>query len=134
MNDQEKLLLVVEDNEELRFLVKMQLKKVGCLADFAINGREALDKMAENNYEIILMDVMMPIMDGLEATKIIREREAKENKEPTTIIAMTALSDKKSCLEAGMNDFLFKPVMLNQLISILKQWLPQKELGTEPII
>lgn len=118
----DKRILVVEDDEDLRYLAKQQLKKIGLMADTACDGKDALEKFKEKKYDLILMDVMMPVLDGVSATKQIRELE-KDSKIRTTIIAMTAVSDKERCLSAGMDDYLFKPIMLDNLKALVSKWL-----------
>ena len=118
-------LLVVEDDAALRFLVTKQLSRIGHRADFARDGREALEKAKAACYDLILMDVMMPGMDGIEATRLLRASEAPGSCPRPTIVAMTAFADKQRCLEAGMDDFVFKPVMLEQLKAVLSRWLKE---------
>lgn len=121
--ESKELILLVEDDDNLRYLAMRQLKKLGYPAHYAENGIEALRLIEEHSYDLILMDVMMPVMDGCTATKAIRDLESKDRK-AHIIIAMTALNDRTKCIEAGMDDFLFKPVMLQDLDRTLKQWLP----------
>jgi CheY-like chemotaxis protein len=109
-------ILVVEDQPMNQKIARMMLEKLGYQADVAENGQEALALAAEGDYGIILMDLQMPIMGGIEATQEIRSDFLLE--EQPTIIAMTghALSGvRESCREAGMNDFLTKPVGLEEL-------------------
>jgi CheY-like chemotaxis protein len=98
-------------------LNKLGYKKI----DIAQNGLEVLEKISQHFYEIILMDVQMPEMDGLEATKMIR---MCLNKQPV-IIAMTAnvmQGDRIACMQAGMNDYISKPVQLGELVNMLEKW------------
>lgn len=118
----DKLILVVEDDDDLRYLALQQLKKLGYRGEAACDGTDALDKLQENKYDLVLMDVMMPVMDGVTATKEFRQRE-KETGSYTTIIAMTAVSDKDRCLSAGMDDYIFKPITLDPLKALLLKWL-----------
>ena len=90
----------------------------------AADGVEAVEKAAARHYDIILMDMQMPRMDGLEATRRIRQLPALKD---TPIVAMTAnafADDRTSCIEAGMDDFLTKPLELSDLQKVLGQWLP----------
>ncbi len=90
----------------------------------AIHGGEALSKMKDHDYALIFMDVQMPVMDGLEATQIIRLNEQSENRSTyVPIIAMTANAEKQECYEAGMNDYVFKPVTLDQLEKMIERWI-----------
>lgn len=109
--------LLVEDNSVNQKVALRMLEKMGIKADIAGNGQEGVDIASKIKYDLILMDMMMPVMDGIEATEVIRQQE-----DPTvhraTIIAMTAnvmKEDIKRCEEAGMDDFLSKPVRLEKL-------------------
>ena len=129
MSNEQKILMVAEDNDTLRFVVKAQLSTLGYRADFAQNGQQAVEMVARGTYGLIFMDVMMPLMDGFEATRLIRQQEVRENRIRTPIVAMTAYSDKRTCLECGMDDFLFKPVILLNF----GQFEPGKILGDKNI-
>jgi len=94
-------------------------------ADVAVNGKEALEKLDNNSYDLILMDMQMPVMDGLTATRAIRRAEAESGRS-TPILAMTANAfseDRRRCLEAGMNDHIAKPVEPQNLYNSLIKWL-----------
>jgi CheY-like chemotaxis protein/two-component sensor histidine kinase len=105
-------ILLAEDNELNQILAKRVLNNFGCEVEIAENGKIALEKFRNKDYDIILMDIMMPEMDGLEATKIIRN-EFSEPKKNIPILAMTAFifteSDDNKYLEAGMDDYILKP-------------------------
>ena len=109
-----KTILVVEDNAMNQMVIKMITKKwLNTNVDFANNGEEGVKKLMENHYDIILMDLQMPIMDGYEATIAIRKGEAGENKKSIPIIALTAdvmETTKTRVLEIGMNKYLSKPI------------------------
>jgi PAS domain S-box-containing protein len=118
-------ILLAEDNLTNQKVALRMLKRLGFEADVAVNGLEAVKAVHEQNYDIILMDVQMPEMDGLEATRQIRTELAASNQ--PCIIAMTAAVmqlDREKCLEVGMDDFLAKPVRLEDLAQALKRWLP----------
>jgi len=109
-------ILLAEDNEVNRQVALAMLKLLGCRADSVANGREAVAAFEEGSYDFILMDVQMPEMDGFEATRRIRERCPPESQ--PRIIAMTAHAlrgDRERCLEAGMDDYLTKPLTLDAL-------------------
>ena len=114
-------ILIAEDDAMNQQMIKMVLKKLGYDATIVINGKEVLEEVGHGNYDLILMDIQMPEMDGLEATKMIR---LCLNSQPI-IVAMTTNSlqgDKEECLAAGMNDYISKPVNLQSLINILEKW------------
>ena len=115
-------ILLVEDNEiNIRLFINI-LKVRGLKCDIALNGIEALAAYEKNKYDIIFMDCQMPMMDGYEATKKIRNTENKH----IPIIAMTAHAmqgDREKCLEAGMDDYLTKPFGFNQVIDMLQKYV-----------
>ena len=113
--------LVAEDVLVNQKLVGALLQILGCESDFAVTGQEAVEKAAEGHYDIVLMDVMMPIMDGLLATEMIRS----SGNHTLPIIALTASvaqCDHDKCLAAGLNDFLPKPIDPQHLKEILIKW------------
>ncbi|OED45141.1 hypothetical protein ACH42_05610 [Endozoicomonas sp. (ex Bugula neritina AB1)] len=121
-------ILVTEDNKVNQMVARKLLEKLGCDCSIANNGQECIDMLTTHSYDMILMDCMMPIKDGYEATREIRA--AGNTHIP--IIAFTAKamdSDHQACLEAGMNDFIDKPINLNQMTSLLDRW--SKKLGKD---
>lgn len=126
-------ILLCEDNEVNMKVATMILKRLNLQIDFAENGQEALNKFLHIKYDIILMDCMMPIIDGYQATAEIRKFE-KENKiAPTTIIALTANAteeDKKKCLAAGMDDFITKPIRREIIEERINVWLAKNIQNT----
>ena len=126
-------ILVVEDNKTNQKVALNILKKFGCRADAAANGQEAVESFKTIPYDLILMDVQMPVLDGMSATRKIRalEKELPAEKRKSgdriTIIAMTAgamKGDQERCLAAGMDDYLAKPVRPEELRAKLVKWLP----------
>jgi two-component system sensor histidine kinase/response regulator len=114
-------LLLVEDNELNQEVARELLRHAGLSVDVAGDGRQALDKVAANAYDMILMDVQMPVMDGIAATAAMRRAGHRQ-----PIIAMTASvldKDRQRCLDAGMNDHLGKPIEPEELWAILLKWL-----------
>ncbi len=119
-------ILLVDDNEFNRKVALKQLDKLGYYATSAIDGHQALDYYQNTKFDLILMDCHMPIMDGYQATAHIRKIELSKNTH-IPIIAMTAnamLGDKEVCLNAGMDDYLSKPIVISDLNNILLKWLP----------
>ncbi len=127
---QKKKILLVEDNETNQAVALSMLKKFGLKADSAGNGAEALKILKKTPYDLVLMDLQMPIMDGMEATKLIRSSDSHLLNKDVPIIAMTAHALKgyqEVCFEAGMNDYLTKPVSMKALHNVLKKWLDLQE-------
>ena len=117
--------LVVEDTPVNQKLAKALLEKRGCTVTLAENGQEALTRLADARFAIILMDMQMPVMDGLEATRRFRQLEIGEGRARTPVIAMTANAmpgDRERCLEAGMDDYLAKPIRAADLHRILDSY------------
>lgn len=127
---QQKHILVVEDNRVNQMVAGLLLQRLGYKVSMANNGQEALNLLKHNTYDLVLMDVQMPVLDGLSATQQIREQEhVAQNNQHLPIIAMTANAsetDKASCMDAGMDDFMPKPVMQKPLQTILEQWLDKQ--------
>ncbi len=121
--------LLVEDNLINQKIVVLSLKKIVGNIDIANNGKEALDRFGNTKYDIVLMDIQMPVMDGITATKKIREIEASSNSHiPIIAITANALSgDKEKCLAAGMNDYISKPFQIEVLLQKMKDLLGIKE-------
>ncbi len=120
-------LLVVEDNETNAKVIMGLLKPLGVSADLAENGREALRMIQAARYDLILMDYMMPVMDGIEATEALRSMEG-EYYQSVPVVALTANEApdaKENCLMAGMDDFISKPVEPKELRAVLRTFLPK---------
>ena len=111
-------ILVAEDNPLNRKLVEAMLLKMGHRVEFAVNGREAVEGAAQDKHDVILMDLHMPEMDGLEATMAIRRRETEQHLRRLPIIAVTAdvlQGDRDKCIAAGMDGYVTKPLELSRL-------------------
>ena len=124
-------ILLAEDNLINQKVAQRILKEAGFNSDAVNNGFEAVQAVTNTSYDIVLMDVQMPELDGYSATKMIREFDS--NKKLIPIIAITAhalMGDKEKCLAAGMNDYLSKPIVSEKLINMLDQWL---KVGSLPI-
>jgi PAS domain S-box-containing protein len=119
--------LLVEDNEISRYIIINLLQMSGIHCDIAINGEEAVEACIRESYDIVFMDCQMPIMDGYEATKRIREIEG--DKKHTVIIAITSNAmkgDDIKCLNYGMDDYISKPVDIKQLTEMINQYVRDK--------
>jgi CheY-like chemotaxis protein len=114
------LILIAEDDAVLRLVLVKQLSRLGYVGHAAENGAEAVVMASKIPYSLILMDIQMPKMDGMSATRAIRENESASGRIP--IIALTANADKGACIDAGMDDFLAKPITLEQLSAVLAKW------------
>lgn len=115
--------LLVEDHEINQAVALELLHSVGIIADTANNGAEAIEAVNQKHYDLVLMDLQMPVMDGLQATAIIRQNPAFKQ---LPIIAMTAHAmqgDKERCIATGMNDHIAKPIEPDYFIRVLSQWL-----------
>jgi CheY-like chemotaxis protein len=122
-------ILVAEDNMVNQSVLKSLLRKIGYEAEYACNGKEVLEALEYKNYDIIFMDIQMPEMSGREATEILRKRSLGGN---PYIIALTANafeSDKQSCFDVGMNDFLTKPVSLTSIKLALAKTFENKDVA-----
>src|SRR5580704_10212763 len=122
-------ILLAEDNETNQFVALELLGGLGVELEIAANGREAVAMAQTKPYAAILMDMQMPVMDGLEATRRIRQMPALRD---LPIIAMTAnamKTDVQACLSAGMNDFVSKPIERGSLVQSLRRWLPPRDMA-----
>jgi signal transduction histidine kinase/CheY-like chemotaxis protein len=122
--------MLVEDNAVNQMVAKGMLSKMGCSVLLANHGAEALERLAQEPVDLVLMDCNMPVMDGYEASRRIRQNPDWAN---LPIIALTAnamLDERAHCLDAGMNDYLAKPFRMEQLVSLMQQWLPNNLKGT----
>lgn len=119
--------LLVEDNEVNLKVAEKLIQYIGYPFDFAQNGQEALEKVKQKRYRMILMDCQMPVMDGYKSTTRIRDYEQAAGLNRTPILAMTAnamMGDREKCLDAGMDDYMSKPLNRYILEKTLKQWDP----------
>lgn len=115
--------LLVEDNPINQMIAQKMLEKIGLESTLASDGQQALDRLAQGSFDAVLMDCQMPVMDGFEATRRVREQDALLK---LPIIAMTANvmeGDREKCIEVGMNDYIGKPVIEAELKKVLSRWL-----------
>ncbi|WP_103670704.1 response regulator [Pseudanabaena sp. BC1403] len=118
-------ILLAEDNPVNQKVAKRVLNHLGYQADIVNNGAEAVKAIANTGYDLILMDIQMPEMDGLETTKYIRNLESQTQLPPIAIIAMTANAtddDQNLCRDAGMNDYISKPIQIDKLRNLLQHY------------
>lgn len=126
-------ILLAEDNEINRLVAIETLQDLGHSVDFVVNGKDAVVAWEQGNYSLTLMDIQMPEMDGIEATRQIREKETIKNARAIRIVAVTANayeSDREDCLAAGMDDYLSKPFSDEQFHTIIERWVPQTNANT----
>ena len=128
-------ILLVEDNKVNKMVAEGILGKLGFSADTADNGRQAIDMLEAAFYDIVFMDVQMPVMDGYQATRAIRGGKTKAANPKVPIIAMTAHAmkgDREKCLQGGMDDYISKPISPRKLAKALEKWLPQAPAKLPP--
>ncbi len=112
-------ILLAEDSESNQALIELYFKQTACVLDFAADGKETVQKFTENAYDLVLMDIQMPVMDGHEATRAIRALERENGSFPTPIIAVTAnvfKEDRDRCMQSGCSGYLAKPVSKLKLL------------------
>ena len=123
-----KKILLAEDNDINRMIATIVLKSNGYHITEVLDGKEAVAELSKQSFDLVLMDMQMPFMDGLEATQIIRKHINKK----IPIIALTAndiRKEKDRCVQAGMNDFLMKPFDEKELVSVINKWLYKPALS-----
>ena len=121
-------ILVAEDNLINQKIVTRMLEKMGHRIDIANDGKQAVEKLSKDDFDLVLMDVQMPVMDGLDATKAIREKEEGTDSH-IPIIALTAHAlggDRERFLKAGMDDYTTKPIQIKEFFSILARFFPDE--------
>ncbi|RQW81594.1 MAG: PAS domain S-box protein [Methanothrix sp.] len=117
-------ILLAEDNSSNQKVVMAMLKRLGCSADPVANGIEALQALGRQHYDIVLMDVRMPEIGGLDATRIIRQRWPDNGPKVIAITASALEGDMKKCLDSGMDDYISKPVKISDLEEVLNRYWP----------
>jgi CheY-like chemotaxis protein len=127
--------LLVDDDEMSRVAGRELLRKAGYLVSTASDGREALQQLAGEGFDLVLMDIQMPVMDGIEATRAIRSAPELIHAATIPIIAMTAYAmsgDREKFLAAGMDDYIAKPVSIQELRKVMERVLGPST-GTRPL-
>ncbi|MCU7921061.1 MAG: response regulator [Candidatus Thiodiazotropha sp. (ex Epidulcina cf. delphinae)] len=125
--------LVAEDNLVNQAVIEEMLRLLNCTVTLAANGQEAIELLQRDGFDLVMMDIQMPGVDGYQATRIIRDNEQAPEHIP--IIALTANvleGDQQKCLDAGMDDYLGKPVTQEKLEKILRKWLSEEALELQP--
>ena len=127
-------LLLVEDNKVNQMVCLRILSRMDLSADLACNGAEALEMIDQDDYDIILMDCQMPVMDGFQATRHLRELPGAKSRIPVIAITANALAgDRQKCLHAGMSDYLSKPIKVDELKTLIEKWSSRKHGQTPDI-
>jgi CheY-like chemotaxis protein len=116
-------LLVVDDNDINLMIAEEILRNAGLGVETACNGQQALDKLRDGAYDLVLMDLQMPQMDGLQATRALREQPGHRATPVVGLTASAMLSERDDCLAAGMNDVLTKPYEPRHLVEVVERWL-----------
>lgn len=130
--ESESRILLVEDTPLNQRVAEGMLATLGYKADLVCNGQQAVDQVRSTDYHLVLMDVEMPVKDGLQATREIREYEQQHGQASTPIVALTAHAlkgDREKCLKAGMSDYLTKPLTMDALRDCLQRWLEPSGVG-----
>jgi two-component system sensor histidine kinase/response regulator len=126
-------ILLVEDNDINQQVARELLEDAGLVVDVADNGQIALDKLENGKYDLVFMDMQMPVMDGVTATNHIR---AQKHLDTMPVVAMTANAmeqDRRKCIDAGMNDFLVKPIDPEEMWDILLRWVRPRRIESAPV-
>ncbi|MEM1181652.1 MAG: ATP-binding protein, partial [Acidobacteriota bacterium] len=126
-------LLVVEDDEVNRLVTSAKLESLGAAVETASDGRRALERLATERFDLVLMDCQIPELDGYQTTEELRRSQGPNASVPVVALTAHAHPDERTrCLEAGMNDFLTKPVETDELYSTLQEWLETADSLREP--
>jgi CheY-like chemotaxis protein len=121
--------LLAEDDSVNQMVVEAMLTRLGCIVEVVPDGQAACGAAAQRHYDLILMDCHMPVMDGFEATRRIRDDEFERERGHTPIVALTAdalAGDRERCLECGMDDYMTKPVSGAMLAAAVERWTGRK--------
>jgi CheY-like chemotaxis protein len=121
-------ILLAEDNVSNQRVTLEMLKKLGYRADAVANGAEAIQALERQHYDLILMDIKMPVLGGIEATRMIRERWPNNGPKIIAITAYALHGDREKCLAAGMDDYLGKPVQKEELAEVLEKFVKCRDI------
>ncbi len=128
-------ILMAEDSEDNQLLIQLYLKKTGYHLEIVGNGEQAVEQLVADHYDLVLMDMQMPLMDGYTAAKKIRQWEANKKDAPVPFIALTAHAlqgEREKCIDAGCSDYLAKPIKKEKLLTLLEDYA-QKKRSLEPV-
>jgi CheY-like chemotaxis protein/HPt (histidine-containing phosphotransfer) domain-containing protein len=134
--DREVHVLVADDSIHNRMLLQAYLRSARYLVDIVENGAEAVEKVQTGHYDVVLMDMQMPVMDGYTATRCIRQWEQSRNRGPLPIIALTAYAlsgDRNKCLEAGSTDYLAKPIKKEALLAVIDEHVQERRAAESAV-
>lgn len=126
-------ILLVEDNELNQQVAVELLSDLGIVMDIAENGEQAIEKINSSYYDMVLMDMQMPVMDGITATKEIRKNSKFAHLPIVGITANAMVQDREKCMQSGMNDYLPKPIDPIKLFEMVKKWIPNKRIPNKEI-
>lgn len=126
------LILLAEDSDTLRAKLTKQLESMGHRVHPVRNGWHAVLSFHGYNYDIVFMDMHMPVMDGWDATVMIRDFEEARSRPRVPIVAVTSLFDRQACLAGGMDDYMSKPHSAMQLYAVLTRWIMKKKAAGKP--
>lgn len=116
-------ILLVEDNPVNQKITTVILQRAGYVVDVIDSGRKALEAVARTSYDLVLMDVHMPEMDGLRAAELIRRNPGSSVSPPIVALTASAIEgDRERCLRSGMNDYIMKPVRARELVAKVEKW------------
>lgn len=125
--------LIVDDSEVGRNLLLGQLAFLGLVGEVAASGEEAIAKSRTSSYQLILMDIFMPGIDGMETTSRIRAEYRQAGRRHVPIIAVTGGADRQECLTSGLDDFVNKPILIDDLRRVIARWLPADPAKSEQV-
>ncbi len=119
-------ILVVDDSRDYRNLILHYLNELPCKATIASDGEDAVEAFSQGNFDLVLMDIIMPLMDGVDATAAIRKIEAEKGTPPTPILALSmeeSMETATDCINAGASRMILKPVAKQELVSVISEML-----------
>jgi CheY-like chemotaxis protein len=117
--------LVAEDNPSNQRVLAEMLNRLGCRTDAVGDGKEVIQALGRKDYDLVLMDIRMPEMDGITTTKVIRKLRPENRPKIVAITAFALDGDREKCIEAGMDDYIAKPVLMGELADVLKRHSPE---------